>query len=90
MYSASAIIKIVKEEALKTERGFKMRKELINRTNEFLESTSFPNKLYFDEKVSDARYKNYRYFFKFYNTRSTEFAFKNQKELDSFLAERGF
>ena len=65
-----------------------MKNELKNRAEAYAEQTVFPEQVYFTQKAPDARYKNYKYFFKYYNTNKVAEAFKTQKELEDFLNEK--
>lgn len=67
-----------------------MRKELQQRAEKYAKNTEFPFNVYFNRNVPDARYKTEKYFFKYHNTHAVAEAFTTQKELDDFLADKGY
>ena len=60
-------------------------KKLEERIEKYCESTKYPFQVYFSDIVSDARYKGYKYFFKYFSTNKVAIAFKTQREIEDFL-----
>lgn len=64
-----------------------MKKSLIKNIEVYCNSTEFPGAVYFSDIVPDARYKGYKYFFKYHGTHNVAKAFKTQNEIESFIEE---
>lgn len=62
-----------------------MKKELNELIEKYVAKTEYPRAVYFSEQVPDARYKGYKYFFKFIGTHNVSQAFKTQREIEEFI-----
>lgn len=64
-----------------------MKKSLSKLISEYCQNSNntFNEKVYYSESAPDARYKGYKYFFKYHNTHSVAVAFKTQKEIEDYI-----
>ncbi len=67
-----------------------MKRELKERIEKYVQASEPPYAVYFSDKAPDTRYKTEKYFFKYHNTHGVSACFSTQKEIESFLTERGF
>lgn len=65
-------------------------KKLVNSIERYCNESSFPYSVYFSEVVPDARFKGYKYFFKYHNTHNVHIAFRNQKDMREYLRGLGY
>lgn len=62
-----------------------MKKSLNEKINSYCNSTEYPYAIYYTDIVPDARYKGYKYFFKYHGTHKVVEAFKTQSELENYI-----